>query len=53
MMAPAFEMAVKSGAQGLLTRLETLFIVRRARIAELDAQYRLPAMFATFRRPVA
>jgi len=44
-LAPAFEMAAKSGAQGLLTTLETFFIVRRARIAELAAQYRLPAMF--------
>jgi len=44
-LAPAFEMAAKSGAQGLLSTLETFFIVRRARIAELTAQYRLPAMF--------
>jgi putative tryptophan/tyrosine transport system substrate-binding protein len=44
-LAPVFEMAAKSGAQGLLTTLETFFIVRRARIAELAAQYRLPAMF--------
>jgi len=44
-LAPAFEMAANSGAQGLLTTLETFFIVRRARIAELAAQYRLPTMF--------
>jgi putative ABC transport system substrate-binding protein len=44
-LASAFEMAANSGAQGLLTTLETFFILRRARIAELAAQYRLPAMF--------
>src|SRR5262245_9111061 len=44
-LAPALEMAAKLGAQGLLTTLETFFIVRRVRIAELAAQYSLPAMF--------
>jgi putative tryptophan/tyrosine transport system substrate-binding protein len=45
-LGPAFELAAKSGAQGLFTTLETFFIVRRARIAELAAQYRLPAMYS-------
>jgi putative tryptophan/tyrosine transport system substrate-binding protein len=41
----AFEAAAKGGAQALLTTIETFFVTRRARIAELAAIHRLPAMY--------
>jgi putative ABC transport system substrate-binding protein len=41
----AFGAAAKDGAQGLLTTVATFFIIQRARIVELAAKHRLPAMY--------
>jgi len=41
-----FEAGVKERAQGLLTTAESIFRVERARVAELAARYRLPAIYA-------
>ena len=41
----AFEAGVREGAQGVLTTAESIFIVQRARVSELAARYRLPAMY--------
>jgi putative tryptophan/tyrosine transport system substrate-binding protein len=41
----AFGAAAKDGAQGLLTTVATFFIIHRARIVELAAKHRLPAMY--------
>jgi ABC transporter substrate binding protein len=36
---------VKDGAQALVTTIETFFIIHRARVVELAAAHRLPAMY--------
>jgi putative ABC transport system substrate-binding protein len=41
----AFEAGAKERADGLLTTTQSLFIVQRARVIELAARYRLPAMY--------
>ncbi|MFZ1087806.1 MAG: ABC transporter substrate-binding protein [Xanthobacteraceae bacterium] len=41
----AFEAGAKEHAEGLLTTAESMFAVHRARVAELAARYRLPAMY--------
>ena len=41
----AFSGAARDGAQGLLTTVETIFVVHRTRVAELAARHRLPAMY--------
>jgi len=44
-LSAAIDAAAQGGAQGLLTTIESFFIVHRARIAELAAIHRLPTMF--------
>ena len=44
-LSPAIAAAAQAGAEGLLTTIETFFIVHRARIAELATKHRLPAIF--------
>jgi putative ABC transport system substrate-binding protein len=44
-LSTAFDAAAHGGAQALLTTIETFFITRRARIAELAAMHRLPGMY--------
>jgi putative ABC transport system substrate-binding protein len=44
-LAAAFEAGAKEGANGLLVGAESIFFVHRARITELAARYRLPAMY--------
>jgi putative ABC transport system substrate-binding protein len=41
----AFGASAQDGAQGLLTTVATFFIVQRARVVELAAKHRLPAMY--------
>jgi putative ABC transport system substrate-binding protein len=41
----AFGASAKDGAQGLLTTVATFFIIQRARVVELAAKHRLPAMY--------
>jgi putative tryptophan/tyrosine transport system substrate-binding protein len=41
----AFDAGTKGHADGLLTTAESIFIAHRARVAELAAYHRLPAMF--------
>jgi putative tryptophan/tyrosine transport system substrate-binding protein len=41
----AFDAATKAHAQGLLVTAESLFIVQRARVTELAARHRLPAIY--------
>jgi putative ABC transport system substrate-binding protein len=40
----AFAAAVREGHKGLLTTIESIFVVHRARIVELAARHRMPAM---------
>lgn len=42
----AFEAGVKQRAQGLLVTAESIFLIERARVTELAARYRLPAIYA-------
>jgi len=42
----AFEAAAKDHAEALLTTSESLFVAQRARLAELAARYKLPAMYS-------
>ena len=42
----AFDAAVGEGAEGLIVTTETIFIIHRARVSELAARHRLPAMYA-------
>ncbi len=44
-LAAAFDAATKDAAQGLVTTIETIFIIHRARVVELAAKHRLPAMY--------
>ena len=44
-LAAAFDAGVKARAQGLLTTAESLFIVHRARVGELAAHHKLPAIY--------
>jgi putative ABC transport system substrate-binding protein len=44
-LAAAFEARAKEGAEGLLVCDESIFSVHRARISELAARYRLPAIY--------
>jgi putative ABC transport system substrate-binding protein len=41
----AFDAGAKERAEGLLTTAESMFIVHRARVSELAARYRLPAIY--------
>jgi putative ABC transport system substrate-binding protein len=41
----AFEAGAKEGAEGLIVGAESIFYVIRARVTELAARYRLPAMY--------
>ena len=41
----AFDAGAKERAEGLLTTAESLFVVHRARVTELAARYRLPAIY--------
>jgi putative tryptophan/tyrosine transport system substrate-binding protein len=41
----AFEAGAREGAQGVLVQAESIFFVNRARLGELVARYRLPAIF--------
>jgi putative ABC transport system substrate-binding protein len=41
----AFDAAVKEGANGLIVTAESIFVTYRARVSELAAQHRLPAMY--------
>jgi ABC-type uncharacterized transport system substrate-binding protein len=41
----AFDAAAKEHAEALLTTAESIFVAQRARVAELAARYKLPAMY--------
>ena len=41
----AFDAGVREGAQGLLTTAESIFRAQRARVTELAARHRLPAIY--------
>ena len=41
----AFDAGARERAQGLLTTAESIFVVHRARVSELAARHRLPAMY--------
>ena len=41
----AFEAGARERAEGLLTTAESIFVAQRARVSELAARYRLPAMY--------
>jgi putative tryptophan/tyrosine transport system substrate-binding protein len=41
----AFDAGAKEGAEGLLVGAESIFLVNRARVGELAARYRLPAIY--------
>ena len=41
----AFDAGVKEHAEGLIVTAESIFVVQRARVSELAARYRLPAMY--------
>ena len=41
----AFEAGAKDRAEGLIVTAESIFVVQRARVSELAARYRLPAMY--------
>jgi putative ABC transport system substrate-binding protein len=41
----AFDAAAKGRAEALLTTAESIFVAQRARVAELAARYKLPAMY--------
>ena len=44
-LAPAFAAGARERADGLLTTVGSIFVSYRARVGELAAQYRLPAMY--------
>jgi putative ABC transport system substrate-binding protein len=44
-IAPAFDAAAKEGADGLIVTAESMFVTYRARVSELAAQHKLPAMY--------
>jgi putative tryptophan/tyrosine transport system substrate-binding protein len=44
-LAPAFEAGMKAGAQALLTTAESIFRGERARVTELAARHKLPAIY--------
>ena len=44
-LAPAFDAGARERADGLLTTVGSIFVSYRARVTELAAQYRLPAMY--------
>jgi len=48
----AFDAAAKEHAEALLTTAESLFVAQGARVTELAAQYKLPAMYC-YSTPVA
>ena len=41
----AFDAGARERAEGLITTAESIFVVQRARVSELAARYRLPAMY--------
>ena len=41
----AFDAGAKEHAEALLTTAESIFVVHRARVSELAARYRLPAIY--------
>jgi putative ABC transport system substrate-binding protein len=48
----AFDVGTKERAGGLLTTAEGMFVVHRARVTELTARHRLPAMYCYSSRVV-
>jgi putative ABC transport system substrate-binding protein len=42
---PRFEAGARERADGLLTTAESIFVAQRARVSELAARYRLPAIY--------
>jgi putative tryptophan/tyrosine transport system substrate-binding protein len=44
-LSAAFDDGAKEHAEGLLTTAESMFVVHRARVTELAARYRLPAIY--------
>ena len=42
----AFDAAVGEGADGLIVTAESIFVIHRARVSELAARHKLPAMYA-------
>jgi putative ABC transport system substrate-binding protein len=42
---PAFDAGIGEGADGLIVTAESMFVTYRARVSELAAQYKLPAMY--------
>jgi len=44
-LSGAFDGAVNEGADGLIVTAESIFVTYRARVSELAAQHRLPAMY--------
>src|SRR5262245_50170507 len=44
-LAPAFDAGARERADGLLTTVGSIFVSYRARVTELAARYRLPAMY--------
>jgi putative tryptophan/tyrosine transport system substrate-binding protein len=44
-LAAAFEAGSKEHVEGLLTTAESIFVVQRARVTELAARYKLPAIY--------
>jgi len=44
-IAPAFDAGIGEGADGLIVTAESMFVTYRARVSELAARHRLPAMY--------
>ncbi|GLR83471.1 ABC transporter substrate-binding protein [Bradyrhizobium iriomotense] len=44
-LTAAFDAGARERAEGLLTTAESIFVAQRARVSELAARYRLPAMY--------
>ena len=44
-LSAAFEAGARERAEGLLVTAESIFVAQRARVSELAASYRLPAMY--------
>jgi len=51
-LAAAFETGGKERAEGLLTTAESIFSVHGARVTELAARYRLPAMYPNLQEAI-
>jgi putative ABC transport system substrate-binding protein len=44
-LAPAFDAGIREHVNGLLTTAESIFVVQRARVSELAARQKLPAIY--------